>query len=392
MSYNILIMELLEEKGLDKRFRNNPEAVSQICSLIGSDIEEKIGKSIHNSNGNEIKEIISRVLEGNDDYVTNDGIRHNNYYSINQDGSFSFNHKTDSKDMSGTVTRHDSKQIFSIGEKRGDLIVTESYENMLQTHRPGVDNTFARTGVRFNVFNSYGLEMQQREVSQSVDVEATYGIKNTRDAFHALARSDVGRQWKVSPVTETILERSPDLATVNYYIQESNNCRWMLIFQKDSIIGENKGKDAISNPIPITSSLGGYPTGQTKTGELANIPPEYRPGHLIGYTDRAAEIQASLTEVERDGEIQRAYILLAAESEAFRKTLNDSAKTNPKLQKVAEKLGLVRTTKEKEMVRVADLERNYARTKNEESRSVMEAIKSASKAGNMKLTKDGKEK
>lgn len=392
MDYNDFIMSLLEEKGLDKRFRDNPEAVSQISSLIIRDIEQKNGKFLQNSGINEIEETARRVLEGYD-YVGNDGIRHDNVYSINEDGSFSVKHKTDVTRSSVDVSRADSEQIFSIGKEKGDLIVTESSEYISQTQ----DDTYASTGVKFNVFNSNGLEIQSRDVSQSINVDTAIRITNSVDAFNAISRSGV--KWKMSPVTETVLDRGSDLATEHYCVQESKDSR-ILAFEKDKIISENRSKDAISNPMPICYSLGGHTTGKTKRGVMPNFPPQYRPDHLMGYTDYMAESYAKQTDDERDVAIQRAYEESATESKAFRETLFDSAKTNPALQEVVEKLDLVRTTNENDarlmrtlgIVKVADLERVYKGVSDKELRSTIQTIIETSKEVNKQKETDGIEK
>ena len=392
MDYIDFIMSLLEEKGLDKRFRDNPEAVSQICSLIIRDIEQKNGKSLQNSGRDEIEETARRVLEGYD-YVGNDGIRHENVYSINEDGSFSVKHKTDVRKSSVDVSRSDSEQIFSIGKVKGDLIVTESWEYISQTR----DHTYASTGVRFDVFNSNGLEIQLREVSQSVNVDTAIGINNSVDAFNAIGRSGV--KGEMSPVTETVLDRGSDLATEHYCVQESKDSR-TLAFEKGRIISENRSQDGIGNQMPICYSLGGHPTGQTKRGVMPNFPPQNRPGHLMGYSDYMAESYAKQTDEERDAAIQSIYDISATQSKAFRETLFDSAKTNPALQEVVEKLDLVRTTNENDarlmrtwgIVKVADLERVYERVSDKELRSTIQTIIEASKEANRQKETDGIEK
>lgn len=392
MDYIDFIMSLLEEKGLDKRFRDNPEAVSQICSLIIRDIEQKNGKSLQNSGRDEIEETARRVLEGYD-YVGNDGIRHENVYSINEDGSFSVKHKTDVRKSSVDVSRSDSEQIFSIGKVKGDLIVTESWEYISQTR----DHTYASTGVRFDVFNSNGLEIQLREVSQSVNVDTAIGINNSVDAFNAFGRSGV--KGEMSPVTETVLDRGSDLATEHYCVQESKDSR-TLAFEKGRIISENRSQDGIGNQMPICYSLGGHPTGQTKRGVMPNFPPQNRPGHLMGYSDYMAESYAKQTDEERDAAIQSIYDISATQSKAFRETLFDSAKTNPALQEVVEKLDLVRTTNENDarlmrtwgIVKVADLERVYERVSDKELRSTIQTIIEASKEANRQKETDGIEK
>ena len=392
MDYNDFIMTLLEEKGLDKRFRDNPEAVSQICSLVIRDIEQKNGKSLQNSGRKEIEETARRVLEGYDN-VGNDGIRHDNVYSINEDGSFSVKHKTDVRRSSVDVSRADSEQIFSLGKEKGDLIVTESSEYISQTQ----DHTYASTGVKFNVFNSNGLEIQSRNVSQSVNVDTAIRINNSVDAFNAIGRSGV--KWEMSPVTETVLDRGSDLATEHYCVRESKDSR-ILAFEKGKIISENRSQDAISDPMPICYSLGGNTTGQTKRGVMPNFPPQYRPGHLMGYTDYMAESYAKQTDEERDAAIQSVYDVSTTQSKAFRETLFDSAKTNPALQEVVEKLDLVRTTNENDarlmttlgIVKVADLERVYEGVSDKELRSTIQTIIETSKEANKQKKTDGIEK
>ena len=44
--FNDVIMTVLEAKGLDKRFRDNPEAINQICSLVSQEISQKTGQNL----------------------------------------------------------------------------------------------------------------------------------------------------------------------------------------------------------------------------------------------------------------------------------------------------------------------------------------------------------
>ena len=388
MDYNDFIMSLLEEKGLDKRFRDNPEAVSQICSLIIGDIEQRNGKSLQNSGRDEIEATASRVLEGFDS-VGSDGVRHDNVYTINEDGSLSVKHKTEVTRSDVSVSRANSEQIFSIGKEKDELIVTTSSDYISQTD----DHTYARTGVRFNVFNSNGLEIQSRDVSQSIDVETSVGIHSVGDAFHAISRSNV--ESEMTPVTETLLERGSDLATEHYCVQESNNTR-ILAFEKGSIINAYRNKDSISNPMPICYDLGGRPTGQTKRGVMPNYSPQYKPGHLMGYSDYMAESYAQQTDEERAASINSVYEDSSTRSSAFRQTLFDEAKTNPSLQQVVENLDLVRTTNDREanlmkswgIVKVADLEKAYRNVSDKELRSTMQTIIETSKEANKQKESD----
>lgn len=392
MDYKDLVMSLLEEKGMDKRFRDNQEAVNQIFSLIWSDIEQKNGKSLQSGVRDEIETTVSIILD-RIDYVDNDGVRPNNVYTINEDGSLSVKHKTDVSKNSANVSRSDSKQIFSIGKERGDLIVTTSSEYISQTH----DKTYASTGVRFDVFNSNGLEMQSRDVSQSVNVDTAIRIHNTADAFTAISRSGV--KFETTPVTETVLERGSDLATVNYCVQESNNSR-LLLGEKGRIINNNRSKDFGRNRRPICYDLGGNITSQSKIGVMPNVSPEHTPSHLMGYTDYMAESFAKQTDEERAVAIKRVYEDSATRSTAFRQTLFDEAKTNPKLQKVVEDLGLVRTTNAQEdslmrswgIVKVADLEKAYEKVSDKELRATMQTIIENSKEANKQKENDGVEK
>lgn len=120
----------------------------------------------------------------------------------------------------------------------------------------------------------------------------------------------------------------------------------------------------------------------------------------MDYTDYTAESYAKQTEEERNVAIQSVYKLSATQSKAFRETLFDSAKTNPALQEVVEKLDLVRTTNENDerlmktlgIVTVADLERVYAGVSDKELKSTMQAIIRTSKEANRQSEKDGIEK
>lgn len=382
MDYKNFIMNLLEEKGLDKRFRNNPEAVSQICSLIIGDIEEKNGKSLQTSSRNEIEEAANIVLKDFDN-TENNGIRSNNIYSIKEDGSLFIKHKTDIKRNSVDISRADSVQIFSIGKEKEDLIVTESSEYISQTK----DHTYATTGVKFSIFNSNGLEIQSRDISQSISTDTIKGINNSVDAFHTIGRT--GIKSEITPITETILERGSDLATEHYRIQESNNSR-ILALQKNKIIMENRNEGVSNYIIPICNSLGGNSTGEVKTGVMPNFPPQYKPSYLMGYTDYMAETYAKQTKEEREESIQNVYEISATKSKAFRQTLFDEAKNNPTLQKVVEKLDLVRTTSKNDeylmkawdIVKVADLEKFYEGVSNKELRETIQTIIITSKEAN----------
>ena len=148
-NYDDLIMSLLEERGLDKRFRDNPAAVSQICTLIKDDIIQKNGDSLQNSERSRIEETVRRILGEYDD-VGNDGIRYNNFYSISEDGSLSVKHKTYVDKSGGYTAKTDSEQIFAIGKEKGDLIVTESSEYISQAK----GDVYASLSVKFNIFNS----------------------------------------------------------------------------------------------------------------------------------------------------------------------------------------------------------------------------------------------
>ncbi len=375
MDYKDFIMSLLEEKGLDKRFRDNPQAVKQICSLI----EKESGKPVKYTSEKEIDETVKTMLERYD-YVGNDGTRLDNVYSINEDGSFSVKYKTSIDN--GLNTRQDSEQIFSIGKERGNFIVSESNDviNKFQ------DSTVATTSVNFKVFNSNGLEIQSRNISQSVNAYTTNRINNCKDAFN-IANSYTGVKYEMGPVEETTLERNENLATVHYRVEESNNSR-LLIYEKDRIINNNKNQD-IGNPMPMYYSLNGRITGQAKTGEMPNFPPENAPDNLMGYTDYMARVYSEQTDKEREESIQKAYNISASKSEAFRKTLLDGAKTNPKLQEVVEKLGLDRTNNE---VKVSDLAGIYKEVDPKECSTVIEQIKETSSKEERTTTNDEIEK
>ena len=390
MDYNDIIMSLLEENGLDKRFRENPEAVSQICSMISSDVAERSGKPLRNLNRDEMIETTRKVLSERD-YSLNSGVRPNNSYTVNQDGSLSVKHKTDVRRSEVDESRADSEQIFSIGSKRGDLIVTESREYIDQTR----DNTFASTSLRFNIFNNKGLEIQSRSISQNVSVDRTAGIRTTTDAFDAIAR---GAKYELSPIEETTLERGADLATEQYSVQESKGGR-LLAYEKGGMVRDHRSEDAISNPIPLSFSLGARLEGQVQRGVMPNFPPQYRPGHLMGYTPDMAEVYSKQTEQERAIAIKNIYEITSSKSPAFRETLFDAAKTDPSLQKVVESLDLVRTTSEKDarlmqtlgIVKVEDLKRVYERVSDKDLKATLQSVIDTSKEANKGKDSQGME-
>lgn len=368
---NNFIMSKLEEKGLDKRFRDNPEAVRRICSLIKSDLEQRSGMTI--------EEVLEKI-----DFVGIDGIRRNDFYSINEDGSLSVKLKTDAKKIGEDVQRSDNTQIFSIGKENDELVITESNEEFAQRF----GKTIASTGLKFSVFNKNGLEIQRKDVSQSVVVDASIGINSCLDAFHI---SNFDRnQWQMSPVTEINLQRSRDLATEYYTVEQSKDSR-ILAFDRDRIISLNRNG---IDPEQTYRRLNGSLDGQVKRGGIPNFAPEHFSNHLRGYSDYAAEFYAKYTDEEWADAIQRVYEDLADKSREFRETLFESAKTDKTLSAIVKKLDLVRTSRDEaqsmeswgmgHIVRVEDLQRVYEGVNDKELRTILGRIIETSREANEK--------
>ena len=359
-NYDEIMWDVLESEGLDKRFRENPEAVNQISDLLRKDVEK-----ITESRGRRDIELAVKKLLDNRDFIGSDGVRTQPSYTIEPDGSLTVKHETDINRGESNVAKSDLEQTFSIGDKKEELVVTESRDYIDQTR----DNTFASTSLKIDNFNRHGLQMQSRKISQSINLDTSAGIRTSSEAFRAIGQHN---GYELSPVTETTLERGEDLATEYYTDQKFSNAR-ILSFEKWGMIQDNKGKDAISNPIPLANRMG-LRSEESKRGEMANFPPQYRPGHLMGYSEAQAESYNERTPEEKAAAIRDVYEISAKESSAFRETLLEEAKTNPNLQRVVAELGLTRDRDEKK-VGMDDFKKAYEATADKDRRGAMQAIK-----------------
>ena len=359
-NYDEIMWDVLESEGLDKRFRENPEAVNQISDLLRKDVEK-----ITESRGRRDIELAVKKLLDNRDFIGSDGVRTQPSYTIEPDGSLTVKHETDINRGESNVAKSDLEQTFSIGDKKEELVVTESRDYIDQTR----DNTFASTSLKIDNFNRHGLQMQSRKISQSINLDTSAGIRTSSEAFRAIGQHN---GYELSPVTETTLERGEDLATEYYTDQKFSNAR-ILSFEKWGMIQDNKGKDAISNPIPLANRMG-LRSEESKRGEMANFPPQYRPGHLMGYSEAQAESYNERTPEEKAAAIRDVYEISAKESSAFRETLLEEARTNPNLQRVVAELGLTRDRDEKK-VGMDDFKKAYEATADKDRRGAMQAIK-----------------
>lgn len=359
-NYDEIMWDVLESEGLDKRFRENPEAVSQISDLLRKDVEK-----ITESRGRRDIELAVKKLLDNRDFIGSDGVRTQPSYTIEPDGSLTVKHETDVNRGESNVAKSDLEQTFSIGDKKEELVVTESRDYIDQTR----DNTFASTSLKIDNFNRHGLQVQSRRISQNINLDTSAGIRTSSEAFRAIGTH---KGYELSPVTETTLERGEDLATEYYADQKFTNAR-ILSFEKWGMIQDNKGKDAISNPIPLANRMG-LRSEESKRGEMANFPPQYRPGHLMGYSEAQAESYNERTPEEKAAAIRDVYEISAKESPAFRETLLEEAKTNPKLQRVADELGLTRDKGEKK-VGMDNFKKAYETTTDRDRKVAMQSIK-----------------
>lgn len=359
-NYDEIMWDVLESEGLDKRFRENPEAVNQISDLLRKDVEK-----ITESRGRRDIELAVKKLLDNRDFIGSDGVRTQPSYTIEADGSLSVKHETDINRGESNVAKSDLEQTFSIGDKKEELVVTESRDYIDQTR----DNTFASTSLKIDNFNRHGLQMQSRKISQSINLDTSAGIRTSSEAFRAIGQHN---GYELSPVTETTLERGEDLATEYYTDQKFSNAR-ILSFEKWGMIQDNKGKDAISNPIPLANRMG-LRSEESKRGEMGNFPPQYRPGHLMGYSEAQAESYNERTPEEKAAAIRDVYEISAKESSSFRETLLEEARTNPNLQRVVAELGLTRDRDEKK-VGMDDFKKAYEATADKDRRGTMQAIK-----------------
>lgn len=363
-NYDEIMWDVLESEGLDKRFRENPEAVSQISDLLRKDVE----KLTENSGRRDIELAVKKLLD-NRDFIGSDGVRTQPSYTIEPDGSLTVKHETDVNRGESNVAKSDLEQTFSIGDKKEELVVTESRDYIDQTR----DNTFASTSLKIDNFNRHGLQVQSRRISQNINLDTSIGIRTSSEAFRAIGTH---KGYELSPVTETTLERGEDLATEYYTDQKFSNAR-ILSFEKWGMIQDNKGKDAISNPIPLADRMG-VRVEESKRGEMANFPPQYRPGHLMGYSEAQAKSYNERTPEEKAAAIRDVYEISAKESSSFRETLLEEARTNPNLQRVVAELGLTRDRDEKK-VGMDDFKKAYEATTDKDRRGTMQSIKETSR-------------
>ena len=200
-NFDEIMWDVLEAEGLDKRFRENPEAVSQISNLLREDV-----KKITENRGRSDIELAVKKLLNSRDFVGSDGVRTQPSYTIEADGSLSVKHETKVNKSVESVIKSDLEQTFSIGDKKGELVVTESSDYISQTRNA----TSAITSLKIDNFNRHGLQVQSRKISQNIDLDTSIGINNTVEAFQAIGKH---KGYKLSPVNETTVERGSDLDT-----------------------------------------------------------------------------------------------------------------------------------------------------------------------------------
>lgn len=366
-----IIMNLLEENGLDKRFRENPEAVKQICNLFLYEINQTSRKEI--SSRDEFVQIARIVLERQEGDIGNDGKRYWTTFSIAEDGSLDVKQETKVTDYAyGRSERIDMQKVFAIGEKREELVVTERGEELTKCR----GNALARVSLLFRTFNKHGLEMARRELRQSINnSDTTKRISNCKNAFY-IGRS---QDYELGPVKEDYLSRGKNLVTQNYRKTISEDVK-ILVFEMDSIMKRHQKEDNLVNPLTLIYDFDGTASTKSTEGQVLNSLAEYDIDELYGVTDYKIDTEAKLTKEEREAKIQWLYSAYAKKSTAFRRTLIEEAKTNPDLQKVVEQLGLDKNTTREETVTVSDLQRAYESVSAPEIKDTMQSLLEASKA------------
>ena len=123
---------------------------------------------------------------------------------------------------------------------------------------------------------------------------------------------------------------------------------------------------------------------------MANFPPQYRPGHLMGYSEAQAKSYNERTPEEKAAAIRDVYRISAKESSAFRETLLEEARTNPDLQRVANELGLARD-RDEGTVKMDDFQRAYDETSDKDRRTTMQSMKDATREENKSKDSNGME-
>lgn len=333
--YNI-IMDILVSKGLDSRFRTNPEAVRQICGLINDAVRVE-GDSITSS------DIYSKRVEqilGRESNVIQDADRE---FSILSDGSFSV--RTVSKNANvhvlGDKDETDQKINFVIGEKNNGLVVTSktvgyssgSYSQEEKNEDvPGETAIVAknvRAGtVRFDksVFNKHGLEMMRRSLQQSCTVYTSKDYAGAKEFFDSYSS-------QLPDIVAEDITRGRDLVTQKYekYTITSRN-GLSLINKIDSLMGQESSNDLFNS----TGRLGAvFNTGISvrKAGKYPNNHSSGLANHrLYGIMDgmKSDEDLGHVSEIVARGQESAKYIF--RDSPEFRATLFEAAENDPEMK------------------------------------------------------------
>ena len=359
-----VIMSVLEEKGLDKRFRKNPEAVNRIGSLLANEIENSSGKQIIEMGRGEIEESTKDLLNRSS-YVDTNGIRNNNEIRINEDGSLSVKYKTnDLGDKNTGIHIENTEESFNIAENTGNLIIGEVCENFMRGYGEK-DTAIGITSIRIDTFNPHGLEVQGRIMDQAIyEKEAKpFGRPNSMKEL-------LNTETRRSELHEMLVSRNPDLVTA-YCINERTECtNYGLASSTKGIIKQAIATDrSWRHILGDELGIGVYSKKTTLEGNaLCDIDYNNPNRMYIEPSKEAIDQYKNMSDYNKTALKQQIY-KSASNNQAFANTLIENARTNPELKKVIETLGLTNPVGEQKLKGI------YEETQPEKISETMQTIR-----------------
>lgn len=333
-SYKDIVFKVLEDRGLDKRFRENPEAVDQIYDLVIDEIGMKRAES--NVDETKIKKSIERIFERGD--FVYEGCRSMNFFQIKNDGSLNVKFATNELyNNYNSRSLEDVEKNYKIGNKEDNFIMSKKYEayDSLPNYRK-----HAYCSLELHDFNKQGLEMGTESIFQQCNVKNNI-INRVRTCKEMFERYIPGKD--LSPISSTECRRGADLVTASVKKWEAspivNNV--LNLYQK---LDDLQERYTGFNNNSVLNLVGARDIKCKSQIELPSMPPENKGNYINVPTEYGYDVYKELSEGEKKEMVMNAYKFSVEKSKHFKETLLNTAQSNPDLQKVVEQLGLEQRT------------------------------------------------
>ncbi len=338
-----IIMNILENEGMDKRLKDNVEAKKQIESEMASILYKRYNVDIKNMNQNELEQNIKGILEKRDkvpcitDEYPNMGI------VISGDGSLSLGSIRREENA-----REDTNITYAISNDTNDLIVSTQHGAI--TKYNNFKNQATSFSIQFDRYNSHGLQMQHTDIAQSYN-----------DAFNSALKMDYNNI--LSDADKPIAQVMP--ATMLNVTRDSKSLNYQGIekYKRDVTIYLNANKmNSLLNEFKNKAFDGKMDRVQDQSYHATSCVcnPAY-PNALDGYSDFYVEQFNQMSEEEQSKKLQNVYADSVAHSKAFKDTLIEKAKENAELKAIAESLNI-------------DIEKETTENKKENNEIIIDSI------------------